>query len=56
MILTEPFTSIFGNLNDCFFEKIFRVNSRPKKSLANDELQENRGLYWIGRHRKQRRL
>ena len=32
------------------------ANARQKNLLANDELHEIRGLYNIGRHRKQRRL
>ena len=30
--------------------RAFSAEIRHKNSLANDELQENRGLYHIGRH------
>ena len=54
-----------GTINSFDFSVVFKkkvclkalsANSRQKNLLANDELQENRGLYKIGRHRKQRRL
>ena len=56
MVLTEPLTLLgFGIFKKIvFFLQIFfaNSNSRHKKSLANEELLKNRGLYRIARHQK----